>query len=133
MALMYDIDIGSTYDFTLYGSAIIGSGFSAAKVVGILDYSSAMQLADIAATHAQILPELPAGTPSDPSVLIYVKIITSTGAVRVVALNWISSQPTIVTSTTFVVTIYDSALSKLPEVQAMLRANGFVNFNITTS
>lgn len=133
MALLYNLDIGNTYDFTLYGSAILGSGYSAAKVVGLMDYSSAMQLQDVAALHSQVYPELPNGTPSDPSLLTYVKLVTSSGSVIVVALNWISTQPAQVTASTVTVTIYNTSLTKLPEIQAMLNANGYTNFSLSAA
>ena len=133
MALLYNLDIGSTYNFALYGSAILGSGYSAAKVTGLLDYSSAMQISDVAALHASVYPDLPSGTPSDASLLTYVKIVTSSGSTSVLALNWISSQPTQVTSTTITVTIYNTSLTKLPAIQAMLNANGFTSFALNAT
>lgn len=126
--MRYTVDINSTYTFRLYANAILGSGYSKAKVLAILDYSTAMQLQDVQALHAQVLPLLPSGTPSDPSKLIYLKIRTSSNAIVVLALDWISSQPVLDDATEVTVTISNISTADLPRISAALKANGFNSF-----
>ena len=49
--LKYDLDIGSSYDFTLLVPSILGAGYSSAELVGILDYTSAVSITDVTALH----------------------------------------------------------------------------------
>lgn len=126
--MRYTVDINSTYTFRLYANAILGSGYSKAKVLAILDYSTAMQLQDVQAVHAQVLPLLPSGTPIDPAKLIYLKIRTSSDAVVVLALDWISSQPVLDDATEVTVTISNISTADLPRISAALKANGFNSF-----
>lgn len=128
MALLYDIDINSSYTIKLYASSILGAGYSKAKVLAILDYSSAMQLQDVQAIHAQVLPVLPSGTPADPSKLLYVKIRTSSNAIVVLALNWISAQPVLDGATEVTLTISNISTADIPRISAALHANGFNSF-----
>ena len=101
---------------------------SKAKVLAILDYSSVMQLQDVQAIHAQVLPVLPTGTPADPAKLLYVKIRTSSNAIVVLALNWISAQPVLDGATEVTVTISNISTADIPRISAALHANGFNSF-----
>ena len=131
MALLFNLEIGSSYNIPMLASAILGTAYNGATVKALLDYSSAIQITDVAAIHASVLPLLPIGTPSDPSQLIYVKILTSTGQTTAIALNWISQQPTLLSATTQIVTITGINTSQVPALAAALVANGFTSFTIT--
>ncbi len=122
-------NIGSIYDFKLFAPAILGSGFSKAKVAGLLDYESAMMLQDVAAQHAQVYPALPSGTPVDPAKLVYIKLVTSAGNTTVIAMNWLSTEPTSVDATTATVKFFNITLADLPRLAAMFKANGFNSFS----
>ena len=131
MALLYSLEIGSAYNIPMLAPAILGTSYSGVTVKALLDYSSAVQITDVAAIHASVLPLLPVGTPSDASQLIYVKIVTSTGQITAIALNWISQQPTLLSSTTQIVTVSNVNQSQVPALAAALVANGFPSFTIT--
>lgn len=126
---LYQLNVGSFYDFKLYAPAILGSGFSKAKVAGLIDYETAMMLQDVAAQHAQVYPALPSGTPSDPAKLLYVKLVTSSGNTTVIAMNWISTEPVSVDATTATVTFFNITLADIPRLAAMFKANGFNSFS----
>lgn len=130
MAMLFDLEIGSAYNIPMLAPAVLGTSYKGATVKGLLDYSSAVQITDVAAIHASVLPLLPAGTPSDPTELIYVKILTSTGQITAIALNWISQQPTLITSTTQIVTVTNINQSQVAALAAALVANGFPSFTI---
>ncbi len=130
--MSYDLAIKSVYDINLRASAILGTGFKAATIQGLLDFDSANQIEDVTAIHAQIFSLLPPGTPRKASELIYVKIATSTGEVRVIAMDWISEQPELVVSTTANVVIANMNLSDLDLLRQVLVSNGFRDITITT-
>ena len=130
MAMLFDLEIGSAYNIPMLAPAVLGTSYKGATVKGLLDYSSAVQITDVAAIHASVLPLLPTGTPSDPTALIYVKILTSTGQITAIALNWISQQPTLITSTTQIVTVTNINQSQVAALAAALVANGFPSFTI---
>ena len=130
MAMLFDLEIGSAYNIPMLAPAVLGTSYKGATVKGLLDYSSAVQITDVAAIHASVLPLLPTGTPSDPTGLIYVKILTSTGQITAIALNWISQQPTLITSTTQIVTVTNINQSQVAALAAALVANGFPSFTI---
>ena len=131
MALLYSLDIGASYNFQLYAPAILGTGYKGATVLGLMDYSSAIQLEDVSAIHASVLALLPAGTPSDATLLVYVKIKTASGNVRVLALNWISVQPVLATTTNVTVVISNITVADIPTISSVLKANGFSSFTIS--
>lgn len=131
--MKYDLSIGSTYNVTLHAPAILTSGFSNATVRAILDYETAAQHVDVAAIHAAVLPELPSGTPTDPALLEYVKFKTSSGATTIVAMQWMSAQPTLVQATNLRIEVFGQSLSDIPRIQAILKGNGIDNFTITAA
>lgn len=130
MALLYSLDIGTAYDISLLAPAILGNGYRGATVVGLLDYSSAIQLEDVSALHASVLALLPNGTPSDPRKLVYAKIVAASGEVRVLALNWIATQPTVASATSVTVLINNITASEIPNISAVLKAAGYNSFTI---
>ena len=125
---MYTLNINSVYDFTFYASAILGSGLTNAKVTALLDFETAIGIADVPAIHAKVLPQLPSGTPSDPTKLIYVKLLTNQGATAVMAMDWISAQPVQSSVTTVSLDISLSSLSDQARLTAWLNAGGFNQF-----
>jgi hypothetical protein len=131
--LIYPLDIGSTYNFSLLAQAILGAGYSSAVVKGILDYSSAIQIADVTGQHAAVLPALPPGTPADPKVLLYIKIETSTGETRVIAQNWIATPPVLVVATSATVIVSNISTADLPRLREVLVSNGFQSIEISSS
>jgi hypothetical protein len=128
-----NLKIGSVYNFTMYSPAIVGASYNSATVLGILDFDSARLIQDVAPLHAAAYPGLPSGTPIQAKDLIYIKIKTSSGEIRVIAQDWVSTTPILVTSQTVLVTINNLDLTKLPILRAMLASNGFTNFSISTT
>lgn len=128
--MLYNLEIGSAYDIQLHAPAILGTGYKAATVLGLLDYSSAISLEDVSAIHANIYPLLPNGTAINPARLIYAKIRATSGETRVIALEWMSAQPVSVSATVINVSITNVSQSKIPAIAAMLKANGYTSFSI---
>lgn len=128
--MLYNLEIGTAYDIQLHAPAILGTGYKSATVLGLLDYSSAIALEDVSAIHANIYPLLPNGTAINPAKLIYAKIRTTTEETRVLALEWMSAQPTVVSSTAITITITNVSQSNIPAITAILRANGYTSFTV---
>lgn len=128
--MYFNLDIGKSYDFTLHASGVLGTGYSNAKVLGIMDYGSAKVVQDITPLHIQAYPDLPTGTPRDASKLIYVKISTLQGEMRVIAMDWISSTPVEVTTQTITVTISQVSSSDVAIIRNLLTVNGYPNIEI---
>ena len=130
MAQLYNLEIGNSYQVSLRAPAILGAGYSAATVAALLDHDSAQRLEDVNGIHASILALLPSGTPADPTLLTYVKLKVATNTWRVVAMNWIAQQPTIVSSTSVIVTVANCPPSRIAARASALKANGFTEFVI---
>lgn len=130
--MKYDLQIGSSYNFTLYSPSILGNDYKNAKVLGLLDYDSAIIIQDIAPIHAAIYNQLPTGTPSNPKDLIYIKLQVSSGEKRVIAMDWISSTPVLNNTADITVKIIGEDLSSIPLIRQLLITNGFTNINIST-
>lgn len=130
MSLLYQLDIQSVYDFAMRAGAQIGYSYKSATVLGLLDFASANQIEDVTPIHARIYADLPAGTPRNARDLVYVKIKTSTGDIRVFAMNWIASQPIQVTSNTVRATITGMSLSDMERLRQVLVGNGFINVTL---
>lgn len=130
MALKYDIEIGTVYDIPMLAPAILGQSYENATVLALLDYSTAVTIMDVTAIHSSVYSLLPNGTPSDPSKLIYVKILTQNNSIVVIAVDWIASQPAAVAADTFTVTFTNTPRSQMANVIAVLNANGYNNITV---
>lgn len=128
----YNLEIRSVYDISLKATGVLGYGYKSAVVLGLLDYDSANLIEDVAPIHASIYSSLPAGTPINPADLIYVKIKTSTGQIRVIAMDWIGAQPTKVEDRQIRILINGVSLSKISQLQSILQKNGYTQFTIDT-
>lgn len=128
--MYYNLAIGKSYNFTLYASGVLGTGYNNAKVLGIMDYGSAKIVQDITPLHIQAYPDLPSGTPRNASKLIYIKISTLSGEIRVIAMDWISSEPVEVTTQSAVVTITQISSVDIAIIRNLLVVNGYPNIEI---
>lgn len=129
MALKYDLDIGSTYNIPLLAPAVLGTSYKSATVLGLLDYTSALAIEDVNAIHASVLALLPTGTPSDASKLVYAKIRTTSNNIRVIALDWISTQPQLVDGSTITIKLTNVTQNQIPALASILTANGYTSFS----
>lgn len=128
MTTLYNLAIGSSYNFTLRAQQILTAGYRGATVKALLDYDSAKLLQDVDAEHASVLPDLPSGTPRKAKDLVFVKIETTTGEQRVLAMDWIAAQPEAVTASVVTLVVHNCPPSRLATLSAVLRSNGFDQF-----
>ncbi len=130
MSANYNLQIRSVYDFQMKAGAILGYAFKSATVLGLLDFASANMIQDVTPLHAAAYSQLGAGVPRNPRDLTYVKIKTSTGEIRVLAMDWIAQQPELVTSTTVQVTVSEMNLTDIERLRQTLLTNGFTKIEI---
>lgn len=128
--MYYNLELGKSYNFTLYATGVLGTGYTNAKLLGIMDYDTAKSVQDITPLHIQAYPELPQGTPRNAKDLIYYKIRTSLNEIRIIASDWISSQPMVVTNQSAIITISQISSSDVSIIRDILKINGFPNINI---
>lgn len=65
------LNLGKHYNFSLYANRSIGTGYTSAKLVSILDYANALKFSNIELIHKQVFPYLPTGTSSDHTLYTY--------------------------------------------------------------
>lgn len=130
--MYYPLKIKTSYNFLMRAAAILGTGYENATVMGILDFDTAFQHEnDLVALHTTVYPYLPSGVSRDPRDLLYVRLKTSSGDYRVIAMDWIAAEPTLVTSQTVKVIISDVSLEKISLIRNILVSNGFEKFDIS--
>lgn len=129
--MYYNLEIKQSYDFSLLASGILGLGFKNASVMAIMDFDSAKMIQDVTTIHSQVYSSLPAGTPRNAQDLTYIKIKSSTGEIRVIAMDWIATEPVLITSKTVLVKINNIPISNVSLIKDILVQNGFSDIVIT--
>ena len=84
--------IGSVVNLDTYAPEYLGTGYRRVKVLSILDFQDASRYAKIATLHSTVLPQLPAGTPSDYTELSYLKLKLNNGDITALAIPWITTE-----------------------------------------
>lgn len=130
---LFNIEIGQTYNITLKAVAILGIGYENAIVTSVLMYNDAVKFqGDLAATHATVYPTLGTGISRDARDLTYIRIKTSSGDYRIIAHEWIATQPTLVNSQTVRLIIHGVSSSDMNTIRDLLIRSGFNNFDLST-
>ena len=126
MATDQDFTLNTTVSFDVHAEAVLGTGFSHMKVMGILDTESARRWIDPEAIHANIFPMLPDGTPDDPYAYHYVKIKGMDGQTTCVGLPWIiASSIEVHDYSTLKLEIERVSPADVDRIKRALSANGF--------
>lgn len=128
----YPFVIKAVYSFVLYPATVIRGDFTDVTIMAMMDYETALTLADIPAVHANVFPYLPSGTPNDPSQYDYVKVKLSSGLITVLGIPWINeSTITLVQSLSATILIEGVSNNDGPRIRDALVQNGFNNLTIT--
>lgn len=128
--MQYKLEIKQSYKFSLLATGILGIGFENATVMAIMDFDSAKLIQDVTTIHSQIHYSLPLGTPRNAQDLTYIKVKSVTGEIRVIAMDWIASEPILINSKTLLVKINNTAISEVSLIKDILIQNGFVDIEI---
>lgn len=125
------LQIKNLYAFAFSAPEVLTNGYNA-TVLAALDYDTAVMLqADLVAIHAAVYPRLNAGTPINAKDLEYYRVRTENGETRIIARQWLSGEPTLVSSGTIVATITGVSASDRQLVVDLLRANFSASFTVT--
>jgi len=126
--MSYPFKIKNTYSFDVYPATILGSAFQNVTILGILDYQSALSLADIDSLHVNVFPFLPAGLDDNPDATEYLKIRTSSGIETVLGLNWIREETIVEVQSLKGVFIVDGINSMdVAKIILAIQQNGYNN------
>ena len=129
MALNFKIN--ARYSFEVYPASILGQDFASVEVVSIMNASSAMREEDVKTLHRQVYAHLPEGTPENYLHQTYIKILTPSGASRILATSWIREDTVLERgSLNAVVTIPDVLPQEADIIRQALSQSGFRGFKI---
>ena len=126
----YNLGLKQAYTFIMRAPAILGVKFENATVMGIMDYDSAKAIQDIVPLHRAAYPNLEVGTPRDAKDLTYIKLKTYSGEIRVIAMEWLAGEPTLLTSQTIRLTVANVNPQQVAALRDTLIQNGFDQFEI---
>lgn len=128
---MLNVSLGKTYTFNTKAPGLLGATIRNAKLIGVVDYNTALTYDNIDLKFRTIYPVLPAGTPDDPRSCAYYHFQSESGEKIVLAEVWIEELTLeVVEHINFAVTVTDASLQDMTRVRDALLALGFTRFNI---
>jgi hypothetical protein len=128
------LSIGKYYNFNTMAPSILGASIKNAKLLAILDYSTAITYDNIDLRYRTIYPVLPNGTPDNPELSIYYRFLSEAGEKIILADIWIQeSTVEIVEHIRFQVAFTEASLEDIKRVKDAINALGYTNFTITQS
>lgn len=117
---------GKVVSFEVYPVGHLGDIYKKVEVLAILDYETAKQYRDIAATAVAVYPTLPQGTPKDYTKYKYLKLKHTDGAISVLALEWVNSSTiTEHQSVEIRISVIASGIDSVERIRNVLQANNF--------
>jgi hypothetical protein len=113
-------------------SAVLGTEVKNAKLIGILNYDSAMLYDNIFLKYRNIYPLLPNGTPNSPETSVYYLFESQSKEKFVMADVWIQEDSIqIVENISLRIIISNAQLSDIIVLRNMLNAGGFLSYEIS--
>ena len=126
-----DITLFSTVSFDLYPAALVAPSYKYAKVLGVMDADTARLFVDTVASHANVYPTLPEGTPNNHNQYPWVKLKLASNVITAVGLPWIKEETYVThTTTTIRLTIENVEPANQNLIIECLAANGFSAVNV---
>lgn len=120
--------INNLYDLSAFAAPVLGSTFKALKLIGILNYDSAIKLDNIESKQKQIYPYLPDGTPRDHKKYTYYHF-QKAGRDIVLADYWIvPNSIKEVEGETYVITVRNVSANEIGIIRDQMR---LLNFDFT--
>lgn len=109
----------------------LANEYTNVKLISICDATIARMYEDVDATHANIISDLPVGTPSscDEYNFLIVKLID--GKIKAVGVPWIKDPIRIVQKGTIVVKVNNVDVNDTEVISRALNAFGYSDFEIT--
>jgi hypothetical protein len=127
------LPINSTVSFEVYPAQFLGTGFTNAKVMGVVQASQArFANIDPVALHASVYATLPEGTPNKYDSYLYVILGLKSGETTAVGLPWIRPETLRqVTTRKMQLILQDIDPNQEPLVLRALSANGFKSVDVS--
>ena len=120
-----------TYTFNTLAPAILGASIKNAKLIGILDYDTALSYDNVNLKYRQIFPILPTGTPNQPEKCLYYRFLSESKEKIILADQWIDENSIeVIDHVSFQVNFVDASVEDLSRVRDLLNASGYVNFTM---
>jgi len=125
------LSIGYNYTFNTLSPGILGAAFTNVKLIGIMDYESAMAIRNIDILYNAIYPVLPSGTINNSKSNVYYQFKTLSGTSEILAEQWIDVPSiTQVADISFQVNIHNVGVQDMSKIRDVLTGMGYTNFDI---
>lgn len=128
---MADFQVGKSYSFKTLAPTVLGIALTNQLVKGIVDYTTANQVANIDLVHRTVYPLLPVGTIDNPKQYRYLLLRSDSGATSAIAMEWIDLSTVVeAVSLSIVVTIPIATADDSRKIRDTLTLMGYQNFTI---
>lgn len=120
--------------FNAHATAILGTNFKRVRVLGILDYESAMNYINVPVMSVNVYPSLPPGVNKNYQTYQYLKLRHSNGDTSCIAMEWIDASTYVIhegVDIEFKVENVNAA--DADRIREILGFNGFEAVNFTLS
>lgn len=126
-----NFQLNKIYTFNTKAPGILGTSIKNAKMIGMVDYHTAMGFENIDLKFRQIYPVLPNGTPDTPESCVYYRFISESGEKIIMADQWIDENSIeVIEHVSFQVKFVNVDLEDISRVRDTLNAMGYTNFEI---
>lgn len=128
-------EIMKTYNFTTLAPGLLGGLHKNQKVVGVMDFQTAMRYRDVHSVHEQISSSLPGGSlPAQSQTYVMFSGEGEHGAgPLVLALGWIDGVAVEVTSVDVTVVVHGVTTGDVDTIRNLLLSVGYGTLTVTTS
>lgn len=128
---MTQLALSKVFTFNTLAPAILGTQIKNAKLLAIMDYSTAITYDTVDLKFRQIYPNLPNGTPDDATACTYYRFLSESGDKIILADQWIDmSTLELIEHVNIQVNFTNASLTDIPKIRDSLNALGFMNFVI---
>lgn len=128
---MTTLTLNKVHTFNTLAPAILGAQIKNVKLIGIMDYDTAVTYDTVDLKFRQVYPNLPNGTPDNPKACIFYRFISESGEKIVLADQWIDmSTVEIITHINFTVDFTLADIADISRVRDALNALGYRNYVI---
>lgn len=117
---------GKVVSFDVHPVGHLGDIYKNVEILAILDYETAKQYRDIAATAVAVYPTLPQGTPKDYTKYKYLKLKHPDGSISAIAIEWVNTSTVVEhKSVEIQISVIASGIDSVERIRNVLQANNF--------
>lgn len=123
------LELNKTYTFNTLAPAILGTQLVNAKLLSMMDYSTAISYDNIDLKFRKIFPALPRGTPDQPESCVYYRFLSESGEKVILADQWIDlTTVEVIEHINFQVNFTNASMIDISRVRDALNALGYQNY-----